>query len=111
MSSIVFTPRGFAEHGPAPAAYRQRARAISAVAHDSLSPHHRYVAELRNPTWYDDAVYALLRERDIAVSARPARKHRAARGDGPVRTYAGSYPRLRLVLHDLAAQLAEMSSH
>jgi uncharacterized protein YecE (DUF72 family) len=66
----------------------------------------RYIAEFREPSWYDEAVYARLRARGISLclhdlrgSATPAvitgpvlyvRLH------GPVRAYAGSYPTARL---------------
>lgn len=72
----------------------------------SLPTHHRYIVEFRNPSWYDEAVYAMLREHgcslcihDMHGSVTPhvitgpvlyVRLH------GPVRAYAGSYRRLRL---------------
>lgn len=72
----------------------------------TLPPGHRYAVEFRHPSWYDEAVYALLRERgaslclhDLRGSVVPAvvtgpvlyvRLH------GPVRAYAGSYRRVRL---------------
>jgi uncharacterized protein YecE (DUF72 family) len=89
---------------------------------DVLPPHHRYVLEFRHPSWYDDGVYATLRERgislclhDLAGSVAPhvltgpvlyVRLH------GPVRAYAGSYRRARLerwaaTIREFASQVDE----
>ncbi|HZO92306.1 MAG TPA: DUF72 domain-containing protein [Candidatus Baltobacteraceae bacterium] len=87
---------------------------------NTLPPHHRYVVEFRHQSWYDEAVYALLRERgislclhDLAASVAPhvvtgpvlyVRLH------GPVRAYVGSYRRVRLerwsaAIRDLGSQV------
>jgi uncharacterized protein YecE (DUF72 family) len=73
---------------------------------DTLPPQHRYVVEFRDPSWYDDAVYALLRERGISLCVHDLRGSAAplvvtgpvlyVRLHGPVRAYAGSYSRARL---------------
>jgi uncharacterized protein YecE (DUF72 family) len=73
---------------------------------DTLPPHHRYVVEFRHPSWYDDAVHALLRERGISLCLHDLRGSIAplvvtgpvlyVRLHGPVRAYAGSYSRKRL---------------
>ena len=86
---------------------------------DTLPPQHRYVVEFRHQSWYDEAVYALLRERgislclhDLAASVAPhvvtgpvlyVRLH------GPVRAYAGSYRRVRL--ERWAGAIRAMASH
>ncbi|HWT07253.1 MAG TPA: DUF72 domain-containing protein [Xanthomonadales bacterium] len=73
---------------------------------DTLPARHRYVVEFRDPSWYDDAVYALLRERGISLCLHDLRGSIAplvltgpvlyVRLHGPVRAYAGSYRRARL---------------
>jgi uncharacterized protein YecE (DUF72 family) len=89
---------------------------------DTLPPDHRYIVEFRDPSWYDEAVYALLRERGISLcihdlrgSATPPVLTGTAlyiRLHGPVRAYAGSYSRARLktwarTIRDLAPRVAE----
>jgi uncharacterized protein YecE (DUF72 family) len=64
------------------------------------------VAEFRDPSWYDEAVYALLRERGISLCIHDLRGSATPpeltgpvlyiRLHGPVRAYAGSYSRARL---------------
>ena len=39
----------------------------------SLPPHHRYVVEFRDRSWYDEAVYALLRERGTSLCVHDLR--------------------------------------
>src|SRR6201996_6062485 len=34
---------------------------------DALPSHHRYVIEFRDPSWYDEAVYTILREHDVSM--------------------------------------------
>lgn len=73
---------------------------------DVLPPQHRYVVEFRNASWYDDAVYALLRERNVSLCLHDLRGSATPqlltgpvlyiRLHGPVRAYAGSYRRERL---------------
>jgi uncharacterized protein YecE (DUF72 family) len=73
---------------------------------ETLPGHHRYVVEFRHPSWYDEAVYALLRERRISLCLHDLRGSAAplvvtgpvlyVRLHGPVRAYAGSYRRARL---------------
>jgi uncharacterized protein YecE (DUF72 family) len=89
---------------------------------DTLPAHHRYVVEFRHPSWYDDAVYALLRERGISLCIHDLRGSETpivltgpvlyVRLHGPVRAYAGSYSRARLerwvaTIRELAPQVAE----
>jgi uncharacterized protein YecE (DUF72 family) len=84
---------------------------------DTLPAHHRYVVEFRDPSWYDDAVYALLRERRISLCLHDLRGSIAPlvltgpvlyiRLHGPVRAYAGSYRRARL--ERWAATIRELS--
>ena len=63
----------------------------------TLPPHHRYVVEFRDPSWYVEPVYALLRERGISLCLHDLRGSIAPLVvTGPVRAYAGSYRRARL---------------
>jgi uncharacterized protein YecE (DUF72 family) len=85
---------------------------------DTLPPHHRYVVEFRHTSWYDDAVYALLRERGISLCLHDLKGSVAphvitgpvlyVRLHGPVRAYAGSYRRARL--EAWAATIRELSA-
>ncbi|HEY0380809.1 MAG TPA: DUF72 domain-containing protein [Candidatus Elarobacter sp.] len=73
---------------------------------DALPAHHRYVVEFREPSWYDEAVYALLRARGISLCVHDLRGSITplvltgpvlyVRLHGPVRAYAGSYSRAKL---------------
>lgn len=73
---------------------------------DTLPPHHRYVVEFREPSWYDEAVYALLRARGVSLCVHDLRGSITPlvltgpvlyiRLHGPVRAYAGSYGRAKL---------------
>ena len=73
---------------------------------DTLPPYHRYVVEFRDPSWYHEEVYALLRERGISLCLHDLRGSVAplvvtgpvlyVRLHGPVRAYAGSYSRAKL---------------
>ncbi len=84
------------------------ARDDRALSHflERLPVRYRYVVEFRHPSWYDDAVYARLRERNISLClhdlAGSATPHVVTgsvlyiRLHGPVRAYAGSYRRARL---------------
>jgi uncharacterized protein YecE (DUF72 family) len=73
---------------------------------DALPPHHRYVVEFREPSWYHDEVYAILRERRVSLCLHDMHESIApivltgpvlyVRLHGPVRAYAGSYRRARL---------------
>ncbi|HEY6235403.1 MAG TPA: DUF72 domain-containing protein [Candidatus Elarobacter sp.] len=73
---------------------------------DTLPAHHRYVVEFRDRSWYDEAIYALLRERGIPLCLHDLRGSIAPlvvtgpvlyiRLHGPVRAYAGSYSRAKL---------------
>jgi uncharacterized protein YecE (DUF72 family) len=84
---------------------------------DVLPPQHRYVIEFRDPSWYDEAVYALLRERRMSLCLHDLRGSIAplvvtgpvlyVRLHGPVRAYAGSYRRARL--EQWAATIRELS--
>jgi uncharacterized protein YecE (DUF72 family) len=86
----------------------------------TLPPDHRYVVEFRHPSWYDEAVYALLRERGISLCVHDLRGSATPlvltgpvlyiRLHGPVRAYAGSYSRARLetwarTIRELAPQV------
>ncbi len=87
--------------------YLERDDAALAQLLAALPPTHRYVVEFRHPSWYAEPVYRALRARgiplclhDLAGSVTPhvitgpvlyVRLH------GPVRAYAGSYRRARLV--------------
>ena len=83
----------------------------------TLPPHHRYVVEFRHPSWYDEAVYALLRERGMSLCLHDLRGSIAplvvtgpvlyVRLHGPVRAYAGSYSRKRL--EQWAATILELA--
>jgi uncharacterized protein YecE (DUF72 family) len=87
---------------------------------DALPAGHRYVVEFRDPSWYDDAVYALLRERGVSLCIHDLRGSETphvltgpvlyGRLHGPVRAYAGSYRRAQLerwanVIRELAPQV------
>ncbi len=89
---------------------------------DALPPQHRYVVEFRNPTWYHDDVYAILRERRMSLCLHDMRESVTphvltgpvlyVRLHGPVRAYAGSYSRKRLqqwaaVISAMAPQVDE----
>jgi uncharacterized protein YecE (DUF72 family) len=73
---------------------------------DALPAGPRYVVEFRHPSWYDEPVYARLRERGISLCLHDLRGSIAphvltgpvlyVRLHGPVRAYAGSYPQRRL---------------
>jgi uncharacterized protein YecE (DUF72 family) len=73
---------------------------------DALPPEHRYVVEFRNASWYHDDVYAILRERRMSLCLHDMRESITphvltgpvlyVRLHGPVRAYAGSYPRKTL---------------
>ncbi|HYZ16357.1 MAG TPA: DUF72 domain-containing protein, partial [Candidatus Acidoferrum sp.] len=73
---------------------------------DALPAGYRYVVEFRDPSWYEDAVYALLRERGVSLCLHDMRGSETPpvitgpvlyiRLHGPVRAYAGSYRRARL---------------
>jgi uncharacterized protein YecE (DUF72 family) len=73
---------------------------------DALPQHHRYVVEFRDPSWYDEAVYTILRERRVSLCLHDMRGSETPpvvtgpvlyiRLHGPVRAYAGSYSRARL---------------
>ena len=87
---------------------------------DALPAGYRYVVEFRDPSWYEDAVYALLRERGVSLCLHDMRGSETPpvitgpvlyiRLHGPVRAYAGSYRRARLehwagVIRELAPQV------
>lgn len=84
---------------------------------ETLPSHHRYVIEFRDPSWYDDAVYAILREHKLSMCLHDLRGSVAphvltgpvlyVRLHGPVRAYAGSYSRERL--ERWAATIRELS--
>ncbi|MBS0234877.1 MAG: DUF72 domain-containing protein [Proteobacteria bacterium] len=73
-----------------------------------LSPHHRYVFEFRNASWYDDAVYSILEKHRVALCISdhhdaPApwittARHVYVRGHGPTGRYQGSYSKRTLAL-------------
>jgi len=89
---------------------------------DRLPPHHRYVVEFRNATWYQPEVYAILRERRMSMCLHDMRESVAphvltgpvlyVRLHGPTFAYAGSYSRKRLehwaaAIRELAPQVDE----
>jgi uncharacterized protein YecE (DUF72 family) len=84
---------------------------------DALPAGHRYVVEFREPSWYAEPVYALLRERGISLCLHDLRGSTPphvltgpvlyVRLHGPVRAYAGSYSRRRL--EAWAATIRELS--
>ncbi|HEX3467638.1 MAG TPA: DUF72 domain-containing protein [Candidatus Elarobacter sp.] len=86
---------------------------------DALPARHRYVVEFRNPSWYHEDVYAILRERGMSLCLHDMRESVAphvltgpvlyVRLHGPVRAYAGSYPRKRL--EHWASAIRELSGH
>ena len=88
---------------------------------DTLPPQYRYVVEFRNPSWYAEEVYALLRSRGVSLCVHDLRGSVTplvltgpvlyVRLHGPVRAYAGSYSRTRLetwarTIRELAPQTA-----
>lgn len=73
---------------------------------DLLRPGRPYVLEVRDASWFDDAVYALLRQYDVALCLsdhRDARtpweitaRHVYVRGHGPQGDYRDRYPETTL---------------
>lgn len=86
---------------------------------DCLPAHHRYVVEFRNASWYDDAVYDILRERNASLCIHDMRGSVTphvitgpvlyVRLHGPVNAYAGSYRRSRL--ERWATAIRELAPH
>lgn len=82
---------------------------------DVLPAYHRYTFEFRHPGWYDEQVYALLRERNISFCIYELARHISpmqltadfvyVRLHGPGEKYEGSYP--DHVLQEWAAQAGE----
>jgi uncharacterized protein YecE (DUF72 family) len=73
---------------------------------DAVPAGRRYVLEFRDPSWYDERVYALLRERGASLCIHDMHDSETphvltgpvlyVRLHGPVRAYAGSYSRAQL---------------
>jgi uncharacterized protein YecE (DUF72 family) len=71
-----------------------------------LLPRHRYAFEFRHRSWYDEAVFDVLRSREVALCISdhvdaPApwevtARHVYLRGHGPIGNYGGSYSTQRL---------------
>lgn len=86
---------------------------------DTLQPAYRYVVEFRHPSWYDAAIYDALRSRGVSLCVHDLHGSETPivltgpvfylRLHGPVRAYAGSYRRARL-LH-WAGVIAQTSPH
>jgi uncharacterized protein YecE (DUF72 family) len=71
-----------------------------------LSAEYRYVFEFRHESWYDERIFQILRDHDIALcvsdhAAAPSpwivtAQHVYVRGHGPTGRYLGKYPNATL---------------